>query len=1101
MAVRIHVAPHPDALVALLCDQLARPVGGLFDAEVVAVPSRGIERWLTQRIAAGLAERGVTDGICANVEFPSPGQVVRRALESVPELARSVRAWDGAGIVSHLLDVIDARLHEPWMRILARYIDEELGGSEDNRLTAATKVGRLFSKYARRRPAMIRAWARGEDVGPDGQPLAPDARWQAVLWRELRRHLDVGSLAELLPEALEPLRRGDADPGLPERVAVYGLTSTDPLDLQVLVALGEQRDVLLYVLHPSPAVWRAVAETEVTTLPPRAADPTARHVDHPLLRAWGRDVRELQAVLSSHGLGGEVAAPPPRPPTLLGRIQSDVQDNRAPAFDPELAAEVTERRDRSLQVHVCHGARRQAEVVRDAILHLLADDPTLEPRDVVIMTPDLATFAPLLEAAFPRETSAGLPDLRLRIADRSPAATNPLVSFTAALLDIAGSRIEADAVRDLVHRPVVQQRFGIDDDIAGAVVTMIDDARVAWGLDREHRRRWGVDREERTWRRGLDRALAGVFYADDPVRTVGDLAPLDGVEGQELTPASVLAAVLDRLTAVRELLCRRRPRSEWAGTIATAVRMMASPEWGQEWQIHQLERLLAETFPLPDSGVDPEITLGEARQAVGAWTEDRPSALHMRTGDITVCTLVPMRSVPYRVVALIGMDEARFPRRGRIDGDDLLTDHEVVGDVHPGSMDRQLLLDALMAAGDNVVVAYSGRDDLTNAEIPPAVPVAELLDTVEKMVGREGRAAIEVHHPLQSFSPVNFAPGELVPGRPWGFDRMQYEGAVAAQQRPRDIRPASPAWPDYEVPETIRLDDLVAFLRKPVRQFVRARLGFTVPDRGEIADDTLPVDLKGLDMWGLTDRLLQGLISGHPADALADRERGADSLPPGRLGDDDLERALAAARTLYDAATAIGFDSLRRQPFAGEVDVGGVVVEGRVNAEPHLGHVTTVTPSKINGARRLKGYAEMLFLTAVRPDIAWKAVLIGKKENSERHQVVTIGPVRGPDADARGREARLLLGDLVDLYVDGHRRPLPLPCEAAYNWHRNKPKSEYAARRAAGEAFGDERKRDPSFELAAPHLDSIDALQAAGFADLCERLWGPVFGMCSEKTL
>src|SRR5690606_28402092 len=141
-------------------------------------------------------------------------------------------------------------------------------------------------------------------------------------------------------------------------------------------------------------------------------------------------------------------------------------------------------------------------------------------------------------------------------ADRSPAATNPLVSFTAALLDIAGSRIEADAVRDLVHRPVGQQRFGIDDDTAGAVVTMIEEAGRAWGLDREDCRRWGIAREQRTWRRGLDRALAAVFYAVDPVRTVGDLAPLDGVAGQELTPASVLAAVLDRLTAVRELLCR-----------------------------------------------------------------------------------------------------------------------------------------------------------------------------------------------------------------------------------------------------------------------------------------------------------------------------------------------------------------------------------------------------------------------------------------------------------------------------------------------------------------------------------------------------------------
>jgi exodeoxyribonuclease V gamma subunit len=1101
VAVRVHIASHPDALVALLCDQLAEPVGGLFDSEVVAVPSRGIERWLTQRIASGLAERGVTDGICANVDFPSPGRVVRQVLETVPELARSVRAWDGSGIVSHLLEVIDECLGEPWMQILARYLDVDRGGSPDNRLAAATKIGTLFSKYARRRPSMIRSWAVGDDVGPDGEPLSSEARWQAALWRELRRHVGVGSLPELMPEGLDPIRRGDIDPGLPERVAVYGLTSADPLDLEVLVALGAQCEVLLYVLHPSPVLWRSVEEMGIRVLPLRSADPTITRVANPLLHTWGRDVRELQIVLASHGLDGELAPSPPRLSTLLGSIQRDVQENRAPAYDPALASQVTGAEDRSLQIHVCHGARRQAEVVRDAILHLLTDDPTLEPRDIVVMTPDLATFAPLLEAAFPQRPTSGLPDLRLRIADRSPAVTNPLVAFTATLLDIAGSRLEADAVRDLVHRPVVQQRFGIDDDTAGAVVTMIDDARVAWGLDLEHRREWGVEREERTWRRGLDRTLTGVFYADDPVRTVGDLAPLDGVEGQETVPASVLASILDRLVAVRRLLCRRRPRSEWAGAIATAVRLLAAPEWGQEWQLHQLERLLAETFPLPESGVDPEISLGEARQAISVWTDERPSALHMRTGDVTVCTLVPMRSVPYRVVALVGMDESRFPRRGRIDGDDLLVDHEVVGDLHPGSMDRQLLLDALMAAGDHLLVTYSGRDDLTNAEIPPAVPVAELLDTVEEMVGEDGRKAIEFHHPLQSFSPTNFTPGELIPARPWGFDRMQYEGAVATQNRPLDASAGRCEWPEFPIPETIRLEDLVEFLRNPVQRFVKARLGFTVPDPGEIADDTLPVDLVGLERWGLTDRVLQGLIAGHSPDELFRRERGADALPPGRLGDDDLEKALAAAQTIHDAAVEKGYDPHRRHPFAGSVEVaGGVVVEGKVNADPHLGYITMVTPSRINGARRLRAFAEMVFLSALKPETAWTAVLIGKKEGSDKHVLLTIGPVKAADAANRRQEAELLLGDLVDLYVEGHRQPLPLPCETAYNWQRKIGTDEFAARRAADDAFRNEKK-DRALGLVLPHIDSLDALHEAGFADFCERLWRPVLRLSGEKTL
>src|SRR5690606_10516310 len=156
-------------------------------------------------------------------------------------------------------------------------------------------------------------------------------------------------------------------------------------------------------------------------------------------------------------------------------------------------------------------------------------------------------------------------------------------------------------------------------------------------------------------------ALSGVFYADSPERTVGDISPLDGVEGQGAIPAGLLAAILDRLAAIRDMVGTPRPLSEWADVIARSVRMLAAPAWGEEWQLDQLERLLAETFPPPEPGrVDPDVTLADALGAIAPWTEDRPSPLHFRTGDSTVCTLVPMRSVPYRVVVLLGMDEARF---------------------------------------------------------------------------------------------------------------------------------------------------------------------------------------------------------------------------------------------------------------------------------------------------------------------------------------------------------------------------------------------------------------------------------------------------------
>lgn len=1104
MGVQVHIASHPDALVARLCDELALPGGGLFDTELVAVPSRGIERWLTQRIASGMTARGAGDGICANVEFPTPRRLVHRTMEAVPELAGSALAWEGPALTAQLIETIDTHLDEPWMELLARYLDG--AGGSSNRMAAAVKLAGLFTRYARRRPAMIRAWGTGEDVAPDGEPLVEGFEWQSQLWRRLRERIGEPAIPELLPAALDPVRDGTVAVDLPERFAVYGLTSTDPLDLEVLTALGEHRQVDLYVLHPSPALWNEIATAPPAGLVARAEDPTVELAAHPILKAWGRDSREVQTVLSAAGLGSEATwhETPARSDSrgslglpdndrLLTRLQEGIRHNHPPT-----AGAV----DRSVQIHVCHGARRQVEVLRDAILHVLADRPELEPRDVVIMTPDLATFAPLLETAFPRTDDGGLPDLRLRIADRAPAATNPLVAFTARLLEVADGRMEAAVIRDLVDLPPVQRKFGFDADTAGSIASLVDDANISWGIDEDHRDEWNVAVAERTWRRGLDRTLAGVFYSDSPVRTVGGLSPLDGVEGQEAIPAGILAALLDRLTAIREMLCRPRPLSEWAGAVSEAVRMLAAPEWGDEWQLEQLDRLLTETFPPPETPADPDVSLGEVRQAARAWTEDRPSPLHFGTGDITLCTLVPMRSVPYKVVALLGMDEDRFPRRGRVDGDDLLADHEVVGDRDPGAMDRQLLLDAVMAAGDQLIVTYSGRDELTNAEIPPSVPVAELIDTLAEMVGKAGMKRIVTHHPLQSFSPRNFVAGELEVSGPWGFDPAQHRGAVVALRSGSSPERLPFDWPPPIESDTIRLQDLIRFLQDPVGRFVSTRLGFSVPKRGDIADDTLPADLDSLALWGVKSRLLEGLIEGQSVADLLARERGSDALPPGSLGDDDLAKALDAAQTLHDAAQELGYDPGSHLPYAGVVSVAGLMIEGTVTADPEQAHLATVTPSRIKGKQRLESFICLAFLTALHPEVAWKASLLGRRPSAPGHVAVTIGPIRG-GTEARQETALEMLAELVDLYQQGRKRPLPLPCETGFNWQRWIRNSEWKARHEATDAFSGRfgEVYDPAFSLVLPDIISMDELEREGFTEFCERLWLPVIALSVERNL
>lgn len=1116
MTVSIQVAPHPDLLIARVCDQLASPPEDPFAAELIAVPTRGIERWMTQQIATGLAARGVGDGICANIEFPSPSRLVREVLLAVPGLAGSVTAWEGEALTARVLDAIDTVITEPWMGMIRRHLDPGDGSVGETRLAAATKIARLFSTYARRRPQMIRAWASGADVGPSGQPIPDGDAWQPRLWRSVRDRIHLPSLPELLPDGLDPIRRGGITLDLPHRVSVYGLTAFDPFHLEVLTALGEPHDVHLYILHPSPALWTVTARHLGSAPPPgpipRGDDPTVAAARHPMLVSWARESRELQYVLATHGLEATPLDPElPPADTVLTRLQADIRHNRPAGFDENLAAAVTAGRDRSVQIHLGHGARRQVEVARDTILHVLADDPTLEPRDVVIMTPDLETFGPLLEAAFPpgsAGTGDGLPDLRLRIADRAPAATNPLVRFTATVLDLADSRLEAGTVRELVTRPTVQRRFGFDTETAGAIIDLIDDARISWGLDAADRAAWNAGRnEERTWGRGLDRALTGVFYRDSPVRVVAGIAPLDGIEGQDAVPAGLLAAIMDRIVAIRELLAAPQPISVWGPVIARSVRLLAAPAGNDEWQLDQLERLLGETFPDPAPGSpDPVISLPEARRAITAWADDRPSPLHLRTGDITVCTLAPMRSVPYRVVCLVGMDDDRFPRTSRTDGDDLLLSAEIVGDFDRSASDRQLLIDAVMAAGDHLIVTYSARDELTNAVLPPAVPIAELGDILGDMVGDAAWARLETTHPLQSFSRANFTPGELgVPGA-WGFDPMPLAGARAVSQGTTERSPAAPPWPDWEPTDTIELADLVAFLQHPARHFMRTRLGFTIPKPEEVPDDTLPTELSPLDRWSVVERLISGRAGGHDLERLVEHERAGDAFPPGALGGDDLADAIATATVLWDAAVDRGYNPQRMRPWRGVVPGGSAPVAGTVLADADRAHLVTVTPSRLKAKRRLQAFTELAFLSALEPEVAWSALLFGRRPSGDGHLAVTIGPI-GATPTERREQAPVLLAALVDLYEEGRRAPLPLPCETAYGWQRNLASGRGKAFGVARSAWEGDRRTfdpeaaDPAHVMLFPDLATTGALLDSGFEEYARRLWAPILALCTEKPI
>ncbi len=1031
----------------MLAELLAEPLEDSMSAEVVAVPTRGVERWLTQQLSACLgASAGRHDGVCANIDFPFPGSVTGAALALAGGVDPGADPWAPERSVWPLLQVVDASLGEPWLAPLAAHLRNSAPEGETRRFASVRHISDLYDRYGVHRPAMVRSWL-------DGDRDHPSDGWQPELWRRLRHEIALPSPAERLVDACARLQDEPALLDLPARLSLFGLTRLPASYLDVLEAMAAGRDVHLFLLHPSPALWRKVAarlESPARGLP-RSQDPTTDESKNPLLASWGRDAREMQLVLRGGGaavLDHHLAVGNPAD-DLLHRLQADVRTDRPPPGLPTSGGEdhrqLLDPDDRSIQIHACHGRARQVEVIRDSVLHLLEEDPTLEPRDVIVMCPDIDTFAPLIQATFgsydPEDTDThALPDLRVRLADRSLRQTNPVLGVVAELLELAVGRVTATQVLDLASREPVRRRFHFDDDDLTRIEEWVVGTGVRWGLDAEHRAPFKLeDLAANTWRAGLDRALLGVTMAEEGERLFGGVLPLDDMDSGDIELAGSLAELLDRLAAAVSVLSGTRAIDGWAGGIADIADAFTATSEQDLWQRLQLQRLLDDLVAEATAAgtVSPvELSPADVRALLADRLRGRPTRANFRTGHLTICTLVPMRSVPHRVVCLLGLDDGVFPRHVERDGDDLIAANPQVGDNDARTEDRQLLLDALLAATDRLVITYTARDDRSNLARPPAVPLGELLDVIDRTVkvkdAARARERLTIHHPLQPFDVRNFTPGALVPERSWSFDAVNLDGARAST-RPRVVPGpwlAAPL-PDPE-PGAIELERLEAFLRHPVRAFLRNRFGVSLADRSHDIDDAVPIDLDGLERWGVAERMLAARLAGADLEDCIAAERARGLLPPGELATPELHKITAALEPLV----AVGQSDV--EPSSRDVNVALPDATTLIGTVAHLrGDVLhTVTYSALSPAHRLIAWARLLALSAAWPERAFETVTIGRARDGARGATVSIAsiPPLGDDAARRQSTATEHLQSLLDLYRRAMREPLPLYLRTSAAW-------------------------------------------------------------------
>lgn len=1074
MTVRRIIRSHRlERLADVLADGLRQmPFVDPIEPEWVVIPSAGMERWLSMRLADTL-------GIVANLRFVFPDEILR-ALAGlfVPE------ETDGASLHPDrlfwgLLDAVPRVVGREGFATLRAYLDPHVGGQVTRReVLLVRQLADVFDRYLVHRPDLLLAWERGAEPGD----------WQAELWRALCAQDGGGSSTQrhrLLLEAIE--RAQVAPPGLPRRLWVFGVSTLPPLYLEIFRALGRLADIHLLVFAPTP-VWFADARSPAEAVRDvRRAGVYAVSDDdlHPLLRSFGRlsrDFQDLLADIAPLEPDGDLFEDDPEcQPTLLRLLQTDIVAARIP--DEKHCVRPA---DGSVQVHSCHGPMRQVEVLRDVLLTLLDRDRTLQPRDILVMTPDIATYAPLIEAVFGEGGTVGIPHIPYQIADRSLAGENRVAEVLARVLDLATGRVPASAVLDLLALAPVASRYGISVSDLERIRVFIRQAGIRWGLHADHRVAHGLPRsDEYTWRFGLDRLLLGVaMESRQGTRIFADVVPCDAAVTGVETLRRFVSFAEDVMSLIEEARLARLA-TDWVSWTKGVMDVLVSRTSEDEASILEVLRVLEEWR----RGVASSRLLDlDAWRAVfeGLKAERRGAGVFFR-GGVTFAALVPLRSIPFRVIALIGMDDRAFPRPRSAPSFDRTVLEPRRGDRNPRDEDLQMFLQAILSARDTLVITYTGRGMRDNEVLPPAVPVGQLLDAIRSSFEVEGvgdaAEAVVYDHPLQPFSPKNYR-------EPWRSYDARFAAVARALVEPRRSRP--PALLDSPISEGEPLDvvtpaELARFLEHPVRAFLRSRCRLEVEE--VTVEDQVPATLAGLDRWSVGEGLLRAMLSGEEEiSSLLRRYRRSGYLPPGRVSEAEFEVIAAEVRGLVEQARRLMPGEARSESIM--LSLGGVRLAGTVEGL-YGDRIVWACFSTSTHRHLIRMWVHHLAASAALPGYAGTATLLS------RGQIETLGPL-DEDRAVWGEKARAILSDLLELMRLGRTTVLPFfaASSRAYteNW-KEQARALEAARRAWITWDGLGEGQDPFVRFAFGDVESPNeatAPNAPSFQELSERVWRPI---------
>ena len=971
--LKLYTSNRLEILAEQLATVLSTPLASPMEPEIIVVQSQGMERWVSMELARHF-------GICANTKFPFPNTFIHDMIQQVIPDSPDESLFDPQFMTWKIMKLLPVFIDQPGFESLNHYLGKSRFDLKYYQLSE--RIADIFDQYVLYRRELIFRWEQGKED-----------HWQAMLWRELVRGDEKTHRAALAKKFIRLLQ--DPAKGIdyfPQRISVFGISALPLFHIQILAAISRFTEVNFFLMNPCQDYWLDdLSDREI-----KRATVTYREQNIPeeelhlekgniLLVSMGTLGRDFLAMIYDFEVEELSDFKEPGDVRLLLHIQSEIL-NRREKNESSTKIAIAES-DFSIQLHSCHSPMREIETLQNQLLKMFEQNPGLLPRDVLVMAPDIEIYAPYIQAVFdlPFNDPRRIP---FSITDRNVRKESQVIETFLAILDLWDSRFSAAQVMTILESPAVSSKFNFSKADLDLVRTWISATRIRWGIDENYRQARGLPgTSENSWRAGLDRLLMGYALPGQHEEMFADILPYNHIEGSQTIVLGNVLEFTDRLFTTVESIGKSRTLEGWLKFLQGLINLFFEPDEETQKELIIIWRALSDLVDIQQkTGFVEKIDIQVIKNYLTNRFEKEGHGFGFMTGGVTFCAMLPMRSIPFKVICLIGMNDTAYPRQEKSLGFNLITKYPQPGDRSRRKDDRYLFLEALLSARETLYISHVGQSIQDNSLIPPSVLVSELLDYIEtgfEIPGKNILNHIIVKHRLQAFSPEYFKENQNLVS----YSKENYEAArrlIESRQSPISFITRGLSAPD-ETWKEISIADLCNFFLNPSKYLLNKCLGIHLEEDVSILDESESFQIENLDKYMLEQNLVEKKLLGHELTEFYKATKASGLLPHGTVGDcvyEDMSRGIES----FVQYTQQYIQAKPLKPINVDLKIDAFKLKGRIDGI-YPENLLRYRYAKIKATDRLRIWIYHLILNSIALDnYPDTSLLVGLNPDSQDSQ-------------------------------------------------------------------------------------------------------------------